>query len=63
MVQCDLSVLVSSHLPYSILKGSINGNESHLPSSLFFDSYLNRSNLVRWIDCSKNLGFNVKTAR
>ncbi|MFS7948174.1 hypothetical protein Hanom_Chr06g00556981 [Helianthus anomalus] len=50
MVQCDLSVLVSSHLPYNLIKGSINGDESHLPSCLFFDSYLNRPDLVRWID-------------
>ncbi|KAF5771030.1 hypothetical protein HanXRQr2_Chr14g0665981 [Helianthus annuus] len=53
MVQCDLSVLVSSQLPYNLMfvSGSINGDESHLPSSLFFDSYLNRPDLVRWIDC------------
>ncbi|KAJ0759338.1 hypothetical protein HanLR1_Chr04g0160231 [Helianthus annuus] len=54
MVQCDLSVLVSSHLlKCSILKPSINGDESHPPSGLFFVSYLNQPDLVRWIDCSK----------
>ncbi|KAF5808558.1 hypothetical protein HanRHA438_Chr04g0156911 [Helianthus annuus] len=37
MVECDLSVLVSSQLPYNLMfvSGSINGDESHLPLACF----------------------------